>query len=87
VTGVQTCALPIYDMLELFADSCKRDGLEQELGDTPWRATGAIEFNPSEFTRIRLQYNHDESGRDGLSNDEAILQFLFGIGAHAGHSF
>lgn len=76
-----------YDMLELFADSCKREGLEQELGDTPWRATGAIEFNPSEFTRIRLQYNHDESGRDGLSNDEAILQFLFGIGAHAGHSF
>ncbi|MEW6518231.1 MAG: hypothetical protein AB1461_02345 [Thermodesulfobacteriota bacterium] len=76
-----------FDMLELFADSFRRQGEEQELGDTPWRGTGAIEFNPSEFTRIRLQYNHDESSRDGRSNDEAILQFLFGIGAHAGHSF
>jgi hypothetical protein len=76
-----------YDMLELFADTFERAGKQEDLGATPWRATGAIEFNPSEFTRIRLQYNHDESGRDGPSNDEAILQFLFGIGAHAAHSF
>lgn len=76
-----------YDMLELFADSFERAGQEQDLGDTPWRGTGAIEYNLSEFTRIRLQYNHDRSGRDDRSNDEAILQFLYGIGAHAGHSF
>jgi hypothetical protein len=76
-----------YDMLELFADSFKQAGAEQDLGDTPWRATAAVDFNPSEFTRIRVQYNHDESGRDGRSNDEAILQFLFGIGAHAAHAF
>jgi hypothetical protein len=76
-----------YDALELFADSFKRAGSEQDQGDTPWRATAAIEFNPSEFTRVRLQYNHDESGRDGRSNDEAILQFLFGIGAHFAHAF
>jgi hypothetical protein len=76
-----------YDALELFADSFKRAGTEQDLGDTPWRATAAVEFNPSEFTRIRVQYNHDESGRDGRDNDEAILQFLFGIGAHAAHTF
>ncbi|MBI1920595.1 MAG: hypothetical protein HYS23_05900 [Geobacter sp.] len=76
-----------YDMLELFADTFKRDGAQQELGETPWRATASIEFNPSEFTRIRLQYNHDRSGRDGRSNDEGILQFIFGIGAHAAHTF
>lgn len=76
-----------YDMLELFADTFRRADLQQELGATPWRATGSVEFNPSEFTRIRLQYNHDRTGRDGRSNDEAILQFIFGIGAHAAHSF
>jgi hypothetical protein len=76
-----------YDALELLADSFKRAGEKENLGETPWRATGSVEFNPSEFTRIRLQYNHDESGRDGRSNDEAILQFLFGIGAHAAHTF
>ena len=76
-----------YDMLELFADSFERAGQEQDMGATPWRATGAIEHNLSEFTRIRLQYNHDRSSRDDRGNDEAILQFLYGIGAHAGHSF
>ena len=76
-----------YDMLGLFADSFKRAGLQQSPGSTPWRATGAIELNLSEFTRIRLQYNHDMSGRDGRNNDMAILQFLFGIGAHAAHNF
>jgi hypothetical protein len=76
-----------YDQLELFADTFRRAGEQQDFGATPWRATGSIEFNPSEFTRIRLQYNHDRTGRDGRTNDEAILQFLFGIGAHAAHQF
>ena len=53
----------------------------------PGGQRASIEFNPSEFTRIRLQYNHDASSRDGSNNDEAILQFLFGIGAHAAHTF
>lgn len=76
-----------YDMLELFADTFERADLQQDLGATPWRGTGSVEFNPSEFSRIRLQYNHDRSGRDGRSNNEAILQFIFGIGAHAAHNF
>jgi len=76
-----------YDTLELFADTFERADLQQDPGATPWRATGSVEFNPSEFSRIRLQYNHDRSGRDGTSNNEAILQFIFGIGAHAAHNF
>lgn len=76
-----------YDMLELFADTFKRAGVQQHFGETPWRATGDVEFNPSEFTRFRLQYAHDRSGRDGRSNNEAILQMIFGIGAHAAHTF
>jgi len=76
-----------YDALELFADTFKRADVQQDLGKAPWRATGAIEFNPSEFTRIRLQYTHDLSGRDGRENNECWLQFIFGIGAHAAHTF
>ena len=76
-----------YDVLELFADTFERAGVQQDLGATPWRATGSMEYNPSEFTRIRLQYNHDRTARNGRSNDEAILQFIFGIGAHAAHNF
>jgi hypothetical protein len=76
-----------YDMLELFADTFKRADVQQHFGETPWRGTGTVEFNPSEFTRFRLQVAHDRSGRDGRSNNEAILQMIFGIGAHAAHTF
>jgi hypothetical protein len=76
-----------YDMLGLFSDTFKQAGISQSLGNTPWRATASLEFNPSEFTRIRLQYTHDRSNRDGRTNDEGIVQFLFGIGAHAAHTF
>ena len=56
-----------WDRLGLFADRFKRAGVKQDLGETPWRASGAVEFNPSEFTRMRLQYTHDRSagGRAG----------------------
>ncbi|HEY7744808.1 MAG TPA: hypothetical protein VIA07_00620 [Desulfuromonadales bacterium] len=76
-----------YDALELFADTFRLAGVQQDPGSTPWRATGALEFNPSEFTRIRLQYTHDRSGRDGRENNEGWLQFIFGIGAHGAHTF
>jgi hypothetical protein len=76
-----------YDMLELFADTFKKAGMQQDLGSKPWRATGALEFNPTEFSRIRLQYTHDCSSRDGSRNDEVFLQFILGIGAHATHAF
>jgi hypothetical protein len=76
-----------YDVLDLFKKDFLLSGTQQDLGKKPWRATGALEFNPSEFTRIRLQYTRDESSRDGKGNNELYLQMLLGIGAHAAHSF
>jgi len=75
-----------YDMLNVFAETFTRAGVQQDSG-TPWREAAAVEFNPSEFTRIRLQLAHDRSDPHGRTNDEIILQFLFGIGAHAAHAF
>jgi hypothetical protein len=76
-----------YDVLDLFSDTFTRGGVEQNFGGTPHRTTGSVEFNPSEFTRIRLQLAHDLSDPSGRTNNEAILQFNFGIGAHAAHAF
>jgi len=76
-----------YDRLDLFSDSLKLGGEEQDLGKTPWRTTASLEFNPSEFSRIRLQYTHDRSSREGRENNEWWLQFIFGIGAHGAHEF
>ena len=76
-----------YDVLDLLKKDYILSGARMGLGKQPWRATGALEFNPSEFTRIRLQYARDESARDGKANNELYLQMQVGIGAHAAHSF
>jgi hypothetical protein len=76
-----------FDTLDIFSDSLKLGGEEQDLGKTPWRTTASLEFNPSEFSRIRLQYTHDRSSREGRANNEWWLQFIFGIGAHGAHEF
>jgi hypothetical protein len=82
-----------YDVLDLFNNEFVLAGSRTDFGRRPWRATGSLEFNPSEFSRIRLQYNYDKSARDIFNpaspsaNNEVFLQFIFGIGAHAAHPF
>jgi uncharacterized coiled-coil protein SlyX len=76
-----------YDVLDLFKDDYILTGDNTDFDEKPWRATGMLEFNPTEFSRIRLQYNHDKSARDGKANNEMLLQLIFGIGAHGAHPF
>jgi hypothetical protein len=76
-----------YDALNVFSDTFKQAGVQKDYGK-PWRETASLEYNPSEFTRVRLQMSHDRSNVvNGRTDDEAILQFNFTIGAHPAHSF
>jgi hypothetical protein len=55
------------------------------LGDDPLRYSLMFDYSNSEFSRIRLQFNRDESG---LKNDNQFtLQYIMSIGAHGGHAF
>jgi uncharacterized coiled-coil protein SlyX len=76
-----------YDVLDLFKDDYTLAEANTDFGGKPWRATGMLEFNPTEFSRLRLQYNHDKSARDEKTNNEMLLQLIFGIGAHGAHPF
>lgn len=76
-----------YDRLEIFDNTFQVAGVQQSFGSKPWRATGSLEFNPTEFSAIRAQFTHDLSDRNGRVNNEGILQFTFTIGAHPAHSF
>lgn len=53
---------------------------------TPRRLSAMVDWNPSEFTRVRLQYNRDRS-EQGLSDDQIFLQTIFSLGAHGAHRF
>lgn len=70
------------------------NGVNRNLPDNLYRYSAMIDFLPSEFSRIRLQYNYDKSLflQNGTSferktNHEVILQFNMLIGAHGAHGF
>ncbi|HMP81611.1 MAG TPA: TonB-dependent receptor [Verrucomicrobiota bacterium] len=62
-----------------------------ELGRDParnerWRLSPNLTWYPSEFSKIRLQYNYDD--RRDIGCDHSVwLQFEFLLGAHAAHKF
>jgi hypothetical protein len=56
-----------------------------------WRISTDLTWYPSEFSKLRLQYNHDflETSRFLQAHDEdsVFLQFEFALGAHGAHKF
>ena len=76
-----------YDTLGLFRDGYNLNGVQQDTGRRPWRITGMVDYNFSEFSLLRFQYNHDETDIGGKTNHELFLQFIFSMGAHGAHAF
>jgi hypothetical protein len=63
-------------------DPLGRDPLRAER----WRLSPNLTWYPTEFSKIRLQYNYDD--RKDLGRDHSVwLQFEFVLGAHAAHKF
>ncbi len=54
-------------------------------GHTPERVSVMAEWIPSEFSRIRLQYNRDDSYQ--VSDNQVYLQYTFSMGSHGAHAF
>jgi hypothetical protein len=81
-----------YDLLNL--NDVLIGNTKQNYPKNPARYSAMIEYDPTEFSRLRLQVNHDRSKylhtSDGLSYKpytEVILQINIAIGAHGAHSF
>jgi len=45
-----------------------------------------LDWSPSEFSRLRLQYAHDKSLINQIDNQWS-LQYIMNLGAHGGHEF
>ncbi|MBV8978359.1 MAG: hypothetical protein JO261_06260 [Alphaproteobacteria bacterium] len=56
-----------------------------DLGHGPRAETALLEYDTSEFGRLRLQYTHDES--DLKPNDEILLQYTVIYGPHGAHRY
>lgn len=52
----------------------------------PKRTTAMIDFSPSDFSRLRLQFSRDEA-RFNESDDQIFLQYIMSLGVHGAHKF
>ena len=46
-----------------------------------------LDWNPSEFSRLRAQYDWDNARDDGERDRILRLQYIYGIGAHGAHKY
>ncbi|HSD73833.1 MAG TPA: hypothetical protein VLB75_03635 [Steroidobacteraceae bacterium] len=53
----------------------------------PDRITVMVDWNPTEFSRLRAQYAWDDARATDDRDRQFFLQYLFGIGAHGAHKF
>ncbi len=54
-------------------------------GHDPQRYSVMLDWSNSEFSRLRLQFNRDESTQN--AENQLFLQYIHSIGAHGAHSF
>ena len=53
---------------------------------SPTRATLMLDWSPSEFSRVRLQYANDRA-RYGLTDNQFFVQYQMSLGAHGAHGY
>ena len=52
----------------------------------PTRNTLMLDWSPTEFSRLRLQFASDRS-RLGATDNQVFVQYIYSLGAHGGHKF
>ncbi len=55
-------------------------------GHNPESYSIMADWTNSEFSRLRLQYNHEELA-NGREDDQLIVQYIISLGAHAAHKY
>ena len=53
----------------------------------PERISIMVDWNPSEFSRLRAQYDWDDARAEGDRDRAFRLQYIYGIGAHGAHKY
>ena len=54
-------------------------------GHTPKRVSAMVDYSHSEYSRLRVQYNRDESY--AVADNQWYLQYIMSLGAHGAHRF
>lgn len=76
-----------YDRLDIGNVDAASNGANLFLpAFSPSRSTLMLDWSPSEFSRVRLQFANDRA-RYGLSDNQFTIQYQMSLGAHGAHSY
>ncbi len=53
---------------------------------SPTKNSVMVDYSPSEFSRLRLQFAQDKS-RQGVADNQVFLQYIMSLGAHGAHLY
>ena len=62
------------------------NALVASTGFAPRRYSAMVDWSPSEFSRLRLQYARSQTV-PGITDNEWFLQYILSIGAHGAHTY
>ena len=76
-----------YDRLNVGnVDAASNNGSLYVPTYSPTRSTLMLDWAPSEYSRVRLQYANDRA-RYGLTDNQFIVQYQLSLGSHGAHGF
>ncbi|MGZ5102395.1 MAG: hypothetical protein ACXWGX_17680, partial [Usitatibacter sp.] len=76
-----------YDRLDPRGQDLSLDApLGESAGFKPQRYSLMLDYNPSEFSRIRLQFAQAKL-RPELTDNQWFVQYILSLGAHGAHKY
>jgi hypothetical protein len=69
-----------------YAGADAADAFEPFADHDPRRVSLMLDFNPSEFSRLRLQFTRDDA-QAGFSENQLYVQYIMSLGSHGAHKF
>ncbi|HUP98375.1 MAG TPA: carbohydrate porin [Usitatibacter sp.] len=80
----------VYKFLPEWRVGLRHDRLDPRgVGDStdePRRSSAMVDYNPSEFSRIRLQFTRSRLQPD-IADNQWFLQYILSLGAHGAHRY
>ncbi|HHD77302.1 MAG TPA: hypothetical protein ENK97_00765 [Campylobacteraceae bacterium] len=83
----------LYDINQNWEVGTRYDAITKNVADQPDnlnKESFIVQYKPFEFSKLRLQYTHDDSKSFGgirRDDNEIVLEFLVEAGAHGAHAF
>lgn len=80
----------VYQFMPEWRVGARYDRLDPNgVDDAAWaprKTSVMLDYNPSEFTRIRLQFARSELA-SGLGDNQFFIQYILSLGAHSAHRY